>query len=41
MKKATSGSPIKVTFGRRRKGESRKTNGPKTGNVKKYKGQGR
>lgn len=39
--KKSSEKATKVSFGRRRTGKPRKTNGPKDGKVKKYKGQGR
>jgi hypothetical protein len=43
MKKAKTGSTpaAKISFGKRREGKHRKTSGPKAGNQKKYKGQGR
>lgn len=43
MKKAKSGggSPVKITFGKRREGKHRKANRPKDSRAKKYKGQGR
>jgi len=39
--KGSTGSSIKVTFGKRREGKHSKSNGPKESKAKKYKGQGR
>ena len=33
-------SNVKMTFGKRREGKHKKSNGPKDKRVKKYKGQG-
>jgi hypothetical protein len=41
MKKASKESSAKISFGKRREGKHSKTSGPKAGNQKKYKGQGR
>ena len=43
MKKAKTGStPVaKITFGKRREGKHSKFSKPKSGNKKKYRGQGR
>jgi hypothetical protein len=43
MKKAKTagGSPIKITFGKRREGKHSKARKPKGGRAKKYIGQGR
>jgi hypothetical protein len=41
MKKASKESSIKISFGKRREGKHSKSSGPKAGNQKKYKGQGR
>ena len=40
MKKAKE-SAVKISFGKRREGKHQKTNGPKAGKQKAYKGQGR
>jgi hypothetical protein len=39
--KGTSASSMKITFGKRKKGKSRKSYGPKMEKPKKYRGQGR
>lgn len=39
--KGTTGSSVKVTFGKRREGKHSKSKGPKERKEKKYKGQGR
>jgi len=39
--KGSTGSSIKVTFGKRREGKHSKSKGPKERKEKKYKGQGR
>jgi len=39
--KGSTGSSIKVTFGKRREGRHSKSKGPKERKEKKYKGQGR
>jgi hypothetical protein len=41
MAKAKVGESKKITFGKRRRGRLRKTDGPKDKHVKKYRGQGR
>ena len=43
MKKAktSTNSAAKITFGKRREGKHRKSNRPKDGKSKKYRGQGR
>jgi hypothetical protein len=42
MKKAgKSESKVKVSFGKRREGKHKKSQGPKCGGVKKYRGQGK
>jgi len=39
--KGSTGSSVKVTFGKRREGKHSKSKGPKERKEKKYKGQGR
>lgn len=39
--KAKSGDSRKLTFGKRKGGKAKKSNGPKDKNVSKYRGQGR
>ena len=41
MAKPKVGESRKITFGKRRTGRLRKTNGPKDKHVKKYRGQGK
>lgn len=43
MKKAktSTGSAIKITFGKRREGKHKKASSPKDSKSKKYRGQGR
>jgi len=41
MAKKTTGNSQKITFGKRRVGKHKKTNGPKDKDTKKYRSQGR
>jgi hypothetical protein len=41
MAKPKAGESRKVTFGKRKGGRSRKSDGPKDKHVKKYRGQGK